>query len=108
MDTIGAMTYDEFRRQLGKAGITAREFAGLIKLNPNSITNYAKQGEVPTHLAVIVTLMAQMADNHLDYRAALSNIEIEPNRPRGAAVTGRFGGSKQLDLQLVSARTNVR
>jgi hypothetical protein len=108
MVTIETMTYDEFRRQLGKAGLTAREFAGLVKLNPNSITNYAKQGEVPSHLAVIVTLMAEMADHRLDYRSALSNIEIEPNRPRGAAVTGRFGGNKQLDLQLTHPRSNVR
>lgn len=46
------MTYDEFRRQLGKAGVTAREFAELLSLNPNSITNYARQGEVPSHLTV--------------------------------------------------------
>lgn len=48
------MTYDEFKRQLGKAGLTAREFAYLIRLNPNSITNYARKGNVSSHLAIIV------------------------------------------------------
>ena len=95
-----SMTYDEFRRQLGKAGITSREFAELIKLNPNSITNYARQGEVPSHLAVIVSLMGDMAEHGLDFRVVLSRIEIEPNRSRGASSKGRFGGSKQIDLQL--------
>lgn len=96
------MLYDEFRRQLGKAGITSREFAELMKLNPNSITNYSRSGEVPSHLAVIVTLMGEMADNGLDFRAAISRINIEPNRTRGASSKGRFGGNKQIDLQLLS------
>jgi hypothetical protein len=94
------MVYDEFRRRLGKAGITAREFADLVKLHRNSITNYAKQGEVPSHFAVIVTLMGELAENGLDFRSALSRIDIEPNKPRGGAKKGRFGGTKQIDLEL--------
>jgi len=89
---IAPMTYDEFKRQMGKAGITARELATLIKLSPNSITNYSRQGVVPSHLAVIVTLMGEMAENNLDFRPALARIDIEPNKPRGAAAKGRFGG----------------
>lgn len=96
------MTYDEFKRRLGKAGLTAREFAGLIKLNPGSITNYARHGEVPSHLAVIVTLMGEIAESGFDFRPALSRIEIVPNKPRGAAAKGRFGGSKQSDFHLSS------
>lgn len=92
------MTYLEFKRQLGKAGVNVRQFAGLIKLNPNSITNYAKQGEVPSHLAVIVTLMGEMAEQGLDFRASLSRIDIEPNRPRGATAEGRFGENMQINL----------
>lgn len=94
------MTYEEFKRQLGKAGITAREFGGLVKLNPNSITNYAQQSEVPSHLAVIVTLMGVMADQGMDFKEPLSRIEIEPKKVRGTAAKGRFGGSKQTDLQI--------
>lgn len=97
---IADMTYEEFKRQLGKAGITAREFGELLKLHPKSITNYSQQSEVPTHLAVIVTLMGEMAEHGFDYRAALSRIQIEPNKPRGGAAKGRFGGTKQIDLTL--------
>lgn len=90
------MTYDEFKRQLGKAGIKAREFAGLIKLHPNSVTNYARQGAVPSHLAVIVTLMGEMAENRLDFRAVLSRIEIVPNKPRGVSMKKRIIVTKEI------------
>jgi hypothetical protein len=94
------MTYDEFHRQLGKAGLNIREFADLVKMNRNSVTNYAKIGEVPSHLAVIAALLGAMADKKLDFREVLDDIEIEPKKPRGGAAKGRFGGSKQGDLSL--------
>ena len=83
------MTYLEFQRQLGKAGLSAREFADLVRMSPNSLTNYARSKRVPAHLAIIATLMAEMAEHRIDFRAALSNIEIEPKRPRGVAASGR-------------------
>lgn len=92
---IPAMTYDEFRRQLGKAGLTVKGFAVLIKQTPNSITNYASQGEVPPHLAIIAALMGDMAEGGLDFRSTLSRIQFEANKPRGGAEKGRFGGIKQ-------------
>lgn len=91
---IPAMIYDEFKRQLGKAGLSVKSFAELIKQNPNSITNYAAQGDVPPHLAIIAALMGHMADHGLDYRAALSQVHFEASKPRGSAVKGKFGGSK--------------
>ncbi|WP_288128479.1 XRE family transcriptional regulator [Thiomonas sp.] len=65
------MTYTEFKRQLGKAGLTVRAFAALMGQTPNSITNYASKGQVPTHLAIIATLMAEMVDAGIDFRLAL-------------------------------------
>lgn len=93
---IPAMTYDEFKRQLGKAGLSVKSFAELIKQNPNSITNYAAQGDVPPHLAIIAALMGHMADHELDYRVALSQVHFEAAKHRGSAVKGKFGGSKQV------------
>ena len=93
------MTYEEFTRQLRRAGLSAREFAELIVHNPNSITNYSREGHVSANLAVIATLMAAMADRSVDFRAALSEIEIKPNKPRGSATEGNFGGNKQLQLR---------
>jgi hypothetical protein len=97
------MTYDEFRRQLGKAGLTVKSFAELIKQHPNSITNYASRGSVPAHMAVIVVLLADMADHQLDFRSALSRIEFEGAKPRGSVVKGKFGGKKKFDGSLVNA-----
>lgn len=82
------MDYMEFRRHLGKAGLTTKEFAHLVKLNCNSITNCAQKGEVPSHLAVISALLGEMAEHKVDFYGVLSRIDIAPNKPRG----GGFGG----------------
>lgn len=92
------MSYEEFLRQLGKAGLKIGEFSELIKMNRNSITNCSKAGTVPSHLAVIATLMGEMAEHRIDYKKPLSRIEIKAKMPRGAAAAGRFGGSRQADL----------
>ena len=94
----GAMTYEEFRRQLGKAGLTNKAFAELVKINPNSITNYKKDGEVPAHWAIVVLLMGVMAEHKLDFKDALIGIEIEAKKARGRAAKGRFGGSRQAEF----------
>ena len=61
------MPYTEFQRLVGKAGLSIKEFAALLDMKPNSITNYSKQGVVPTHLAVIVALISTMKDEGLDF-----------------------------------------
>ncbi len=95
-----AMTYDEFQRQLGKAGLTIKEFASLVRMNKNSITNCASKGEVPAHLAVIALLMAELTENRIDFRNRLLNIAISPKKPRGSAQKGRFGGQKEVNMDL--------
>lgn len=94
------MTYEEFSRQVGKAGLTIKGFADLIKMNRASLSNYAKKGEVPTHIAVIAALLGEMAERKIDYSVALSAIDIKRKKPRGAGVHGKFGGDKQTDLEL--------
>lgn len=59
------MPYTEFQRLIGKAGLSIKEFAALLDMKPNSITNYSKQGVVPTHIAVIVALISTMKDEGL-------------------------------------------
>lgn len=84
--------YDEFKRQLGKAGISGREFSRLVKLNPNLLTNYAKTGKIPAHWAIVASLIGEMAENGLDYRSVIERLDFEPNKVRGAAKKGVFGG----------------
>lgn len=83
------MDFDEFKRHIGKAGVTTREFAELLCMNRNSVSNYAATGKVPTHLAVIAALMGEMAEHQLDFRPVLSRIKITPNKPRGKPIQGR-------------------
>jgi hypothetical protein len=91
------MSYEEFLRQIAKAGLTMREFASLVKMNRISLSNYAKKGDVPSHLAVIAVLVGEMGERKIDFKSVLSSIEIEPKKPRGAGI-GKFGGDKQDDL----------
>ena len=101
-----AMNYEEFQRQLGKAGLSAREFADLIRMNRNSVTNCAQKGGVPSHLAVIAALMGEMAEHHIDFKGVIGRIEIEPKKPRGGVAKGQFGGGKQINAALISGSAN--
>ena len=77
------MNYAEFRRLLAKAGLTLTAFADLLSMNRKSITNYAANGVVPTHLAVIAALMSNMVDNGLDFRHVVQVMDIQKKKPRG-------------------------
>ena len=69
------MPYTEFQRLIGKAGLSIKEFAALLDMKPNSITNYSKQGVVPTHIAVIVALISTMKDEGLDFYTFFEKIK---------------------------------
>lgn len=69
------MSYKEFKRRLGKAGLSVKEFATLMRIECNSVSNYAAKGTVPVHLAVAAVLMAEMADSGLDFRIALTCLD---------------------------------
>jgi hypothetical protein len=91
------MNYEQFLEHIGKAGLTVRQFAELMKMNRISLSNYAKKAEVPSHLAVIAALIGEMGQRKVDFRSVLLSIDIGPKRPRGAGI-GRFGGNRQEDL----------
>ena len=69
------MPYTEFQRLIGKAGLSIKEFAALLDMKPNSITNYSKQGVVPMHIAVIVALISTMKDQGLDFYPVFEKIK---------------------------------
>lgn len=92
------MIYDEFQRQVGKAGLTLTEFAALIRMNRASISNLSGKGKVPAHLAIMACLMAEMAEHGIDFRSPLFALDIVAKKPRGGAAKGRFGGDRQTDL----------
>lgn len=61
------MPYEEFQRLIGKSGLSIKEFASLLEMNANSITNYKKNGTVPTTIAVIAIVISDMKDDGLDF-----------------------------------------
>lgn len=94
------MSYTDFLAELERAGLSVRAFAELVGMNPNSISNYARIGELPTHLALIAVLVAELRANGLDFRQSLAKVAIAPKKPRGGARRGRFGGDRQISLEL--------
>lgn len=77
------MTYDEFKRHLGKAGLTVQEFATLVRMHPSAVTNCAQSGRVSRWMAIAAALMGEMAEHGVDFRAVLRRADIQPGAPRG-------------------------
>lgn len=92
------MSYSDFLAELQRVGLSVRAFAELIGMNPNSLSNYARQGELPTHIALIAVLLAGVAEKGGDYRQIMSRVALMPKKPRGNAKRGRFGGDPQQDM----------
>ncbi len=94
------MKYNEFKNHLNISGLSVSEFAYLIRANPKSITNLARKDkeeeeeeeDVPKHLSVIATLMAQMSMHGLDFKGPLKELSIHHQKCR---IKGKFGGDKQ-------------
>ncbi|SRR6266571_7011205 len=68
--------YKEFRRHLGKAGLSVNEFASLIDVLPNSVSNYAKKETVPISYAALAILLGDAGDNGRDFRALLEKFGV--------------------------------
>jgi hypothetical protein len=75
------LDYAEFRRHLGKAGLTVNVFATYLKVKPSSVSNYASQGEVPRNYALLAVLMGDAADRGVDFAAVLRRFDILPEMP---------------------------
>ncbi|QQD21113.1 XRE family transcriptional regulator [Oceanospirillaceae bacterium ASx5O] len=70
------MEYDELKRQIGKAGLTNKAFAELIGINPNSVTNF-KRTKVPSNIAIIAVLIAEMKEHGIDFEEILNRAIIK-------------------------------
>jgi hypothetical protein len=93
------MRYEDFVSELGKGGLNVRAFAELVGMNRNSVSNYS-HGDVPGHLAIIATLIAEMNVQGIDYRRVIEKLKLSPKLPRGGARPGKFGGDRQEELNL--------
>lgn len=75
------MDYTVFKKKLGQAGLSVNDFAELMQITGNSVSNYSSKGYVPVHLAVAVTLMSEMAYRNIEFKSLLSETHVE-NKPR--------------------------
>jgi hypothetical protein len=94
------MSYDDFIIELAKAGLSIRRFASLLGMQPNSISNNKQKGDVPAHLAVIASLLAEMASQQIAFEQVFERLQLSRKRPRGAARSGKFAGNPQRLLEL--------
>jgi hypothetical protein len=102
-DVVGQpMNYEAFVAELARAGLTIREFASLLGMRPNSITNNRKRGDVPDHLAVIAALLSELRVSGIPAAPVFARLGLTKKKPRGAAAVGRFAGDKQGILELRS------
>jgi len=76
------MEYEELVRNIGKAGLTVKEFAELLKAKPNSITNLKSKGKVPKNLAIIAVLLGEMVDKDIEYKHLFEKLDLQEQRAR--------------------------
>lgn len=70
------MTYRDFKRHLGKAGLTVNEFAALLHVQPSSISNYAKKAAVPQAHAIIAVALGDAGDRNIDFRETFARYGV--------------------------------
>jgi hypothetical protein len=92
------MRYEEFKRRLGKAGLTIRDFAGLIGVCGSTVSNYAGKGAVPAHLAVSVTLMSELAEHGIDFKPCLLALNLADRTQRANMRHAGSSVGKQTNL----------
>jgi hypothetical protein len=68
--------YAEFRRHLGKAGLSINEFAALVDVRPSSVSNYSKKPAVPRIYAIAAVLLGDAADRQIPFRDVLMRYGI--------------------------------
>lgn len=93
------VSYEDFITELGKAGLSVRGFADLLGMHPNSVSNNAKRGAVPSHIAIIAALLAELQIQGIPYEPIFSRLNLSKKKPRGGASPGKFGGDKQDQLE---------
>ena len=70
-----SMTYSEFQIELINSGLSIKDFASLIGMHPNSVTNYNSKGVLPLNLAIVITLLAELKTNGIDPAAIIEKVK---------------------------------
>lgn len=94
------MRYEKFIEELGAAGLNVREFAGLIGVRANSVSNNSKRGEVPPHYAVIVTLLAELRRHDISHEHVFRRLRASRSIPEGKPAQRKPERNSQVQLEL--------
>jgi len=54
------MTYADLQINLIEMGLSIKDLANLLSMNPNSITNYKSNGMIPINLAITISLISSL------------------------------------------------
>jgi len=84
--------YAEFRRHLGKAGMTINHFAAYLGVRPASVSNYSKSGVVPRSYAIIAILLGDTADRGINGPELLESFGVFPQ------TVSTDSSAEQLDM----------
>ena len=76
------MNYEELKRNIRKAGLDIKDFAGLIKVNPNSITNLKSKKKIPKNIGIIAVLLGEMKEAKLPFKDFLNSLDLEEQKAR--------------------------
>lgn len=94
------MQYEKFIEELGAAGLSVREFAELIGVRANSVSNNSKRGEVPPHYAVIVTLLGELRRHDISHERVFRRLRVSRSLPEDKPVQQKPEGNSQAQLEL--------
>ena len=76
------MNYEELKRKIRKAGLDIKDFAELIKVNPNSITNLKSKKKIPKNIGIIAVLLGEMKEAKLPFKDFLNSLDLEEQKAR--------------------------
>ena len=93
------MDYEEFVRNIRKTGLTIKEFANLIKTNPNSITNLSTKEKMPKNLAIIAVLLGEIADKGIEYKYLFEKMDLQPQKARNKEAFRNMSNFDQRRLE---------
>lgn len=54
------MTYTDLQIELLEIGLSIKDIASLLGMNPNSITNYKRTKVIPLNLAITISLISYL------------------------------------------------
>lgn len=69
------MTYTEFQITLLKMGLSIKDLATLLGMNPNSITNHKSTGMIPLNLAITVELISHLKKVNLSPEDIINEVK---------------------------------